>query len=89
MADILNIEYEKFVLDNGLEVVLYPNPSFPTVAVNIWYKVGSANEKPNKTGFAHLFEHMMFQGSENIEKEEHFKFIQEAGGSLKWFNQYG
>ena len=82
MHDILNIEYEKFVLENGLEVILYPNPSFPTVAVNIWYKVGSANEKPSKTGFAHLFEHMMFQGSENIQKEMHFKYIQEAGGSL-------
>lgn len=82
MENILNIDYEKFVLDNGLEVVLYPNKSFPTVAVNIWYKVGSANEKPSKTGFAHLFEHMMFQGSQNIDKEMHFKFIQEAGGNL-------
>lgn len=82
MKNILNIDYEKFVLNNGLEVVLYPNNSFPTVAVNIWYKVGSANEKPEKTGFAHLFEHMMFQGSENIDKEMHFKYIQEAGGSL-------
>lgn len=82
MEEILNIEYEKFVLDNGLEVILYPNSSFPTVAVNIWYKVGSANENPSKTGFAHLFEHMMFQGSENIDKEMHFKFVQEAGGNL-------
>ena len=82
MDSILDIKYEKFVLENGMEVVLYPNHSFPTVAVNIWYKVGSANEKPNKTGFAHLFEHMMFQGSQNVDKEMHFKFIQEAGGSL-------
>lgn len=82
MEEILNIEYEKFVLDNGLEVILYPNKSFPTVAVNIWYKVGSANENPSKTGFAHLFEHMMFQGSQNVDKEMHFKFIQEAGGNL-------
>ena len=82
MSDLLNIEYEKFILDNGLEVVLYQNDAFPTVSVNIWYKVGSANEKPNKTGFAHLFEHMMFQGSEHIEKEMHFKYVQEAGGSL-------
>ncbi|MCB9206970.1 MAG: insulinase family protein [Ignavibacteriales bacterium] len=82
MKDILNIKYEKFVLKNGLEVILYNNKNFPTVAVNVWYKVGSANEKPNKTGFAHLFEHMMFQGSKHIAKEMHFKFIQEAGGSL-------
>lgn len=82
MKNLLNIKYDKFILSNGLEVVLYPNPSFPTVSVNIWYKVGSANEKPDKTGFAHLFEHMMFQGSENVAKEMHFKHIQEAGGSL-------
>ena len=82
MSELLEIKYEKFVLENGLEVVLYQNLSFPTVAVNIWYKVGSANEHPSKTGFAHLFEHMMFQGSLNVEKEMHFKYIQEAGGSL-------
>ncbi|MBK7105789.1 MAG: insulinase family protein [Ignavibacteriae bacterium] len=82
MEDLLNINYKKFTLKNGLEVVLYKNESFPTVAVNIWYKVGSANEKPNKTGFAHLFEHMMFQGSQNVPKEKHFKFVQEVGGSL-------
>ncbi len=82
MDNILDITYDKFTLKNGLEVVLYPNKSFPTVAVNLWYKVGSAYERPNKTGFAHLFEHMMFQGSQNVDKEMHFKFIQEAGGNL-------
>lgn len=82
MSELLNIKYEKFILDNGLEVILYPNFSFPTVSVNLWYKVGSANEHPQNTGFAHLFEHMMFQGSKNIEKEMHFKYIQEAGGTL-------
>ncbi|MBI1933579.1 MAG: insulinase family protein [Ignavibacteriales bacterium] len=82
MKDLLNIEYKKITLKNGLEVILYKNDSFPTVAVNIWYKVGSANEIPNKTGFAHLFEHMMFQGSQNVPKEMHFRYIQEAGGSL-------
>lgn len=80
--NILKIDYTKFRLDNGLEVILYPDTSLPTVAVNIWYRVGSANEKPGKTGFAHLFEHMMFQGSENVPKEGHFKYIQEAGGTL-------
>ncbi len=82
MEDILDINYKKFTLKNGLEVILYKNESFPTVAVNIWYKVGSANERPDKTGFAHLFEHMMFQGSENVPKEKHFKYIQEVGGNL-------
>lgn len=80
--NILNINYEKYCLNNGLEVILYPDTSLPIVSVNIWYKVGSANETAGKTGFAHLFEHMMFQGSENIPKEGHFKYIQEAGGTL-------
>ncbi len=79
---ILNIDYKKITLPNGLEVVLYQDNSLPIVAVNIWYKVGSANEKNGKTGFAHLFEHMMFQGSANVPKEMHFRYIQEAGGNL-------
>lgn len=79
---VLDLKYEKYKLDNGLEVILYQDNSLPSVAVNIWYRVGSANEVPNKTGFAHLFEHMMFQGSENIPKEGHFRYIQEAGGNL-------
>jgi len=82
MSELLNIDYTKFTLSNGLEVTLYKNDSFPTVAVNLWYKVGSANEIPTKTGFAHLFEHMMFQGSENVPKEKHFSYIQEVGGTL-------
>ncbi len=82
MRKLLNIDYEKFTLQNGLEVTLYQNKSFPTVAVNLWYKVGSANEKPGKTGFAHLFEHMMFQGSKHVPKEKHFNYIQEVGGTL-------
>ncbi len=80
--NILNIEYEKYKLKNGLEVILYKDDTLPLVAANIWYKVGSANEKRGKTGIAHLFEHMMFQGSEHVQKEMHFKFIQEAGGNL-------
>ncbi len=80
--DILNIDYEKYKLVNGLEVILFQDRSLPLVAANIWYKVGSADERKGKTGIAHLFEHMMFQGSENVPKEKHFKYIQEAGGSL-------
>ncbi len=82
MENILNINYEKHILDNGLEVVLYQDKSLPIVSVNLWYKVGSANETTGKTGFAHLFEHMMFQGSKNVPKEKHFKYIEEAGGNL-------
>ena len=80
--DILNIHYEKYKLGNGLEVILHQNKNLPLVAVNIWYKVGSSYEKRGKTGLAHLFEHMMFQGSENAAKEMHFRYIQEAGGTL-------
>ncbi|MGE5436838.1 MAG: M16 family metallopeptidase [Syntrophothermus sp.] len=80
--NLLNIEYEKYKLNNGLEVILYKSKNVPLVALNIWYKVGSSNEVKNKTGLAHLFEHMMFQGSLNVPKEMHFKYIQEAGGNL-------
>ena len=80
--ELLNILYEKYALPNGLEIILHNNNSLPIVAVNLWYRVGSANEKIGKTGLAHLFEHMMFQGSENVPKEMHFKYIQEAGGTL-------
>lgn len=82
MNEILNIEYQKHTLQNGLEVVLYKDNSLPIVSVNIWYKVGSANEIEGKTGFAHLFEHMMFQGSKHVPKEMHFRYIEEAGGNL-------
>ena len=80
--ELLNIAYEKYTLLNGLEVILHKNNSLPIVAVNLWYRVGSANERIGKTGLAHLFEHMMFQGSENVPKEMHFRYIQEAGGTL-------
>jgi len=82
MIDILDFPCQKEKLDNGLEVILYEDNSLPIVSVNIWYRVGSANEEKGKTGFAHLFEHMMFQGSLNVPKEMHFKYIQEAGGTL-------
>ncbi|MCW8811350.1 MAG: insulinase family protein [Ignavibacteriaceae bacterium] len=80
--NLLNIPYIRYSLPNGLEVILNKIKSVPLVAVNIWYKVGSANEVRGKTGLAHLFEHMMFQGSKNIPKEMHFRYIQEAGGTL-------
>jgi zinc protease len=80
--NLLEIKYEKYKLQNGLEIILHSNENIPVVASNIWYKVGSANERRGKTGLAHFFEHMMFQGSQNVAKEMHFRFIQEAGGSL-------
>jgi zinc protease len=76
------VPIERHELDNGLRVVLSPDDSAPIVAVNLWYDVGSKHEKPGRTGFAHLFEHMMFQGSEHVDKGEHFALVQAAGGTL-------
>ena len=77
----INIEYERFTLDNGLEVILHRDASVPLVATNVWYHVGSGDETPGKSGFAHLFEHMMFQGAKHIGKDVHFKVLQEIGGT--------
>src|SRR5688500_15155960 len=62
----LEVPYRQFQLTNGLNVILHQDKSVPVVAVNVWYHVGSANEKPGRTGFAHLFEHLMFEGSKNV-----------------------
>jgi len=72
------LDYEKFELPNGLDVVLYRDPASPIVAVNVWYRVGSHYEKPGRTGFAHLFEHMMFQGSEHHDRE-YFEPLEKVG----------
>lgn len=81
-ADEVVIPYEKYVLSNGLTLVIHEDHSDPLVHVDITYHVGSAREELNKSGFAHFFEHMMFQGSENVADEEHFKLISNAGGTL-------
>jgi zinc protease len=78
----IDVAFERHLLDNGLRVVLARDASAPVVAVNLWYNVGSRNERPGRTGFAHLFEHMMFQGSENVPEAAHFSLIEQAGGSL-------
>ncbi|MCE4563065.1 insulinase family protein [Maribellus sp. CM-23] len=78
----LSVPYEQYQLDNGLSVILHQDKSDPIVAVAIMYHVGSNREVPGKTGFAHLFEHMMFQESENVGQDEFFKKIQSAGGTL-------
>ncbi len=79
---MIQIPYDRFQLDNGLRVVLSRDPDVPVVAVNLWYNVGSRNERPGRTGFAHLFEHMMFQGSAHVPEMMHFALIEQAGGSL-------
>ncbi len=76
------IPYQKYVLDNGLTVILHQDDSDPLVHVDVTYHVGSAREQVGKSGFAHFFEHMMFQGSEHVGDEQHFKIITEAGGRL-------
>lgn len=78
-ADI-DIPYQRFVLDNGLTVIIHEDHKAPIVAVNIWYHVGSKNEKPGKTGFAHLFEHLMFNGSEHF-NDDYFKALDKIGAS--------
>lgn len=75
------LKYEEFRLPNGMRVILHEDKSTPIVAVNIWYHVGSKNEVPGRTGFAHLFEHMMFQGSKNY-NDDYFKPLQEAGANI-------
>lgn len=78
----MQLPIESYTLDNGLRVVLSVDRTAPIVAVNLWYHVGSANERPDRTGFAHLFEHMLFQGSEHVAANEHFELVQRAGGTL-------
>ena len=80
-ADLPKIEFEKYKLPNGLEVILSEDHRLPMVAVNLWYHVGPANEVPGRTGFAHLFEHMMFQGSKHVGTNEHLRLLEGAGAS--------
>ena len=74
------IPYQRFVLDNGLTLIVHEDHKAPIVAVNVWYHVGSKNERPGKTGFAHLFEHLMFQGSEHS-NDEYFKVFDRVGAT--------
>lgn len=76
------LEIEEYKLSNGLRVVFNPDNAIPVVSVAVYYNVGSRNERDGRTGFAHLFEHMMFQGSENVPKAGHFQYIMKAGGTM-------
>jgi zinc protease len=77
-----DIPFEMYEMENGLRVILAPDPASTAVAVNLWYNVGSRVERPGRSGFGHLFEHLMFQGSENVERGEHMQRIERAGGSM-------
>jgi len=84
-ASFPQIRFEQYTLPNGLRVVLAPDArkeAPPVIAVNVTYDVGSRSERPGRSGFAHLFEHMMFQGSENVAKTEHIRLVQSNGGSM-------
>ena len=80
--DLSPTPIKQFTLRNGLRVILSPDTAVPVVSIALYYDVGSRNEKPGRTGFAHLFEHMMFQGSENVPKAAHFQYIFNAGGTM-------
>jgi len=86
----IHLDLERHRLDNGLEVVLHRDRTLPLVAVNIWYHVGSKNEEPGHTGLAHLFEHLLFQGSQHVGTNDHFRYVQQAGGIANgstWFDR--
>ncbi len=76
------LDIEEYALANGLRVVLNRDAVAPVVSLAVYYNVGSRNERDDRTGFAHLFEHMMFQGSENVPKAGHFQHIMKAGGTM-------
>ena len=76
------LKLEEYTLENGLRVIFNQDNSIPVVSVAVYYDVGSRNERKGRTGFAHLFEHMMFQGSENVPKAAHFQYIMKAGGTM-------
>src|SRR6056297_1250555 len=76
------IEFKEFDLPNGLHVIVHEDHSVPIVSVSVMYHVGSKNEKPDRTGFAHFFEHLMFEGTKNIKRFEYDKIVESAGGTL-------
>ncbi|HEY7370862.1 MAG TPA: pitrilysin family protein [Polyangia bacterium] len=80
-ADLPQLAFEKYTLPNGLEVILHEDHRMPEIAVDVWYKVGARDEAPGRTGFAHLFEHVMFQGTKHIPEDKHFEYLQKAGAS--------
>ncbi len=87
-ADSREIEFTEFTLDNGLHVILQPDNATPNIVVNIMYHVGAKNEFEDRTGFAHFFEHLMFEGTKHIERGEFTEIVEQAGGSLNAFTSF-
>ena len=84
----LQVAYTQFTLQNGLHVILHEDHSVPVVTVNVWYHVGSAREREGRTGFAHLFEHLMFMGSGHVKPGEFDEALEGAGGSNNGSTEY-
>lgn len=84
----LSIDFEEYDLDNGLHVILHKDNTSPLVSISVMYHVGSKNESPDRTGFAHFFEHLLFEGSENIARGQFFNIVQNAGGTLNANTSY-
>ena len=84
----LQLPYTQFTLANGLHVILHEDHSVPVVSVNVWYHVGSAREKTGRTGFAHLFEHLMFMGSGHVKPGEFDEWLEGVGGSNNGSTEY-
>ena len=82
LAAQTKIEFKEFTLDNGLHVIMHQDNTTPIVVTSVLYHVGSKNENPERTGFAHFFEHLMFEGSENIDRGQYMNIIQSRGGTL-------
>src|SRR4051794_4057145 len=80
LPEVIDIPYQRFVLPNGLTLIVHEDHKAPIVAVNVWYHIGSKNEKPGRTGFAHLFEHLMFNGSENF-NDDYFQALERVGAT--------
>jgi len=80
LLDFSRLPLHRHTLQNGLRIVVHVDRRLPLVAVNLWYHVGSKNERPGRTGFAHLFEHMLFQGSAHVDTNGHFRYLQSVGG---------
>ncbi|MEL6391012.1 MAG: pitrilysin family protein [Bacteroidota bacterium] len=87
-AQLNEIEYVEYDLDNGLHVILHEDHTTPIVIVSVMYHVGAKNEKPNRSGFAHFFEHLLFEGSENIDRGEYDKYVTSNGGALNANTSY-
>ncbi len=80
-AQKIKVPYEQFTLPNGLNVILHQDKTIPRISVNVWYFVGSGNEKPGRTGFAHLFEHILFEGSKNVPEGKFDEWLEAAGAN--------